>query len=484
MGGAKEVSPRLSDEELFAKFSLVCPSSGAVVEDIREEVPESIVNKYFGPKSSKSGWKYQKLTTPEEAAAIYDLWTRVYDDIHVPNKEITLQFARGLILQQQEPVNWAEFAVSRHRYREVLRESKKSSSKLESCSERKPVDNGEISVLGKKRCLARSVGSGSDLPTTLKLSMKAQVSEELEVGKKWKGKGNKDSKCSEAVPNWIESEISDMHETIVITERLLSKSKKELEESRARTEELEGEVRRAKIMLSDRELMIEESKVQKTNLCEQEVLLQRRIFEKEEALSCGTSKDSLQLMALLVADKAEMEEVAVTRSLLEQTGAHSSSVILGCKRIISSAESRLAESIHCCCEVSARVLSVESLLSSMLEQKIRMSIGGGGSFFPRPVPNNPSKPISTNHDLNACPVCGFWYIQNNFIPLGCGHTYHQFCLLELIKNSTICCEVDCKEPLSSTSLAAIGIRPVAKSSLSNCVLKTEGNLPKPKLISG
>jgi hypothetical protein len=55
MGSAKEGSEHLSNEELFAKFSLVCPSSKAVVEDIQDEVPKSIVCEYFSPKSSKSG---------------------------------------------------------------------------------------------------------------------------------------------------------------------------------------------------------------------------------------------------------------------------------------------------------------------------------------------------------------------------------------------------------------------------------------------
>lgn len=52
----------------------------------------------------------------------------MYDDLHMPNKEISLQFARGLILQQSQPVNWAEFSVRRQRYREQLRESKKNGS--------------------------------------------------------------------------------------------------------------------------------------------------------------------------------------------------------------------------------------------------------------------------------------------------------------------------------------------------------------------
>lgn len=112
----------LKQDPLFVKFSVVLPSVGAIVDEIREEIPESVVSRYFGPKASKSRWKYAKYTTAEEASTIYDLWTRVYDELHVPNKEISLQFARGLILQQTQPVNWAEFAVRRQRYREALRE--------------------------------------------------------------------------------------------------------------------------------------------------------------------------------------------------------------------------------------------------------------------------------------------------------------------------------------------------------------------------
>jgi hypothetical protein len=120
----------LKQDPLFVKFSIVLPSASAIVDEIREEIPESVVSRYFGPKASKSGWKYAKHTTAEEASAIYDLWTRVYDDLHVPNKEISLQFARGLILQQTQPVNWAEFAVRRQRYREALKSQKRAVEKV------------------------------------------------------------------------------------------------------------------------------------------------------------------------------------------------------------------------------------------------------------------------------------------------------------------------------------------------------------------
>jgi hypothetical protein len=43
------------------------PNDGVIVSEIRDrDVPESLVSKYFGPKSSKSGWKYNALTTADE----------------------------------------------------------------------------------------------------------------------------------------------------------------------------------------------------------------------------------------------------------------------------------------------------------------------------------------------------------------------------------------------------------------------------------
>jgi hypothetical protein len=35
------------------------PDSGILVNNIKDKVPESVVYKYFGPKSLKSRWKYK-----------------------------------------------------------------------------------------------------------------------------------------------------------------------------------------------------------------------------------------------------------------------------------------------------------------------------------------------------------------------------------------------------------------------------------------
>ena len=69
------------------------------MDDIgKDQVLESMVCSYFGAKLSKSRWKYDCRQTLEQVATIYDLWQRVYDEWLMPNREISLQFARALIL--------------------------------------------------------------------------------------------------------------------------------------------------------------------------------------------------------------------------------------------------------------------------------------------------------------------------------------------------------------------------------------------------
>lgn len=98
------------------------PTGDVLISEIREEVSEATVCQYFGPKSSKSGWKYSSHTTVEEQSAILSLYRKVYEADDPPNKEITFSFAKGLILMSKGvSVNWAQFAAERRKVREALR---------------------------------------------------------------------------------------------------------------------------------------------------------------------------------------------------------------------------------------------------------------------------------------------------------------------------------------------------------------------------
>ena len=93
-------------------------TEGALVEKLTDgDITESEISRYFGPCASKSGWKFADpaFITAEEAASILSLYRRVYAQKNIPNGEIILAFARGLVYQsqKQKPVNWDEFARRR-----------------------------------------------------------------------------------------------------------------------------------------------------------------------------------------------------------------------------------------------------------------------------------------------------------------------------------------------------------------------------------
>lgn len=437
----------LSQSPAFQKFSAILPSSGAIVDEIRDEIPESVVSKYFGPKASKSGWKYAKYTSAEEAASIYELWKRVYDDSHMPNKEISLQFARGLILQQTQEVNWAEFAVRRQRCREQLRESKKISSvKVEKGSGE---ILGGVQVLGKKRL---QVGSQREAPLpVLKLTLKEEGDEECVMGKKILGTKGKGYNVSGA-PRWVQTDLHSMSDVRERTERLLAEYRVELADRLVEVERLEGQSRRAAILLSDRVVMLEVHERELENLSEQHTLLQRKIRERESLLCSEVLASSHET------DKMQSDDVSLSMALAEKTAAHCRTVVSGCQGDLESVEGRLRESSERHKNVMSRVLGLERVLVGMQDQEKKMSEGTGLAFFPRPLPNNPEKPISTVHRLNACPVCGYWYVAHNFVPLCCGHTYHSFCLGVHAATSSVCCFEKCEKEFSLESLCSIGIR--------------------------
>jgi hypothetical protein len=50
-------------DEAWLKFSAILSYKGLIIEEITNvQVPKSLVCQYFGKKSSKSGWKFQKYT--------------------------------------------------------------------------------------------------------------------------------------------------------------------------------------------------------------------------------------------------------------------------------------------------------------------------------------------------------------------------------------------------------------------------------------
>ena len=53
------------------------PSGGVLVSEIRNKVSEGAVCQHFGPRSTKSGWRYNAVTTLAEQTSILSLYRLV-----------------------------------------------------------------------------------------------------------------------------------------------------------------------------------------------------------------------------------------------------------------------------------------------------------------------------------------------------------------------------------------------------------------------
>lgn len=144
------------------------PDGGVRVGDIKEEVLDSVVCQYFGPKSSKSGWKYNVRTTLEEQDAILSFYWKVYETKEMPNKELTLQFARGNIVQLLgKKVDWLQFQDERRVTWEGYQKKRKINLKERAVKEGERVFGP--TTIGKRRCSAPLEESGGEFPSDLKL---------------------------------------------------------------------------------------------------------------------------------------------------------------------------------------------------------------------------------------------------------------------------------------------------------------------------
>ena len=82
----------------------------------KEELAEA-----FGPKSNKNRSRYDYRLTSKAARGVEELYCRVTSKSKITNNELTLQFARGLLLEGKGvEVNWAAFAAHLHSHREKV----------------------------------------------------------------------------------------------------------------------------------------------------------------------------------------------------------------------------------------------------------------------------------------------------------------------------------------------------------------------------
>ncbi|KAG0597150.1 hypothetical protein M758_UG315500 [Ceratodon purpureus] len=410
------------------------PTRDVIVGEIQEVVPETMVVSYFGKKSSKSGWDYRGHTTAVEQAAIRDLYFRVYDCPEPPNKEISLSFARGLIsMSLGKSVNWAQFSKDRRKVREALR--KKAEARREKrLREGENGNEGSPAVLGKKRL---SVGCPQlGFPETLVLTLKSE--EALEGGAMVKKPDSRAGRHGVA-HSWLPQEVEGLTKVISSTKELLQEATLKLEQSR-----------------DDLRLRLGEQERQLRSTLDLKALRLTELKLYDDPIS----REELKPVADEVSRvNAEVESILFKKGLEISTIRMYVSAIAGCEDTVLEMEATKLEKAakHMACE--SRVQSLKSILSAMEEQLCRMRAGEGAAFFPLPLEGCPQSPIALTHTLNACPVCSLWFSCYDFQSLGCGHTYHPYCLYEHEQRNLMCAVEKCQQPFGTRSLQAFGIRP-------------------------
>jgi hypothetical protein len=158
-----------------------------------------------------------------------------------------------------EPVNWAQFSQERKDYRKNLKKKRAATKAIK--KEREGEDVPAPVFLGKKRCLAEKEGLG------LKLTIKSESAVEGAAMEK-KGLGRGRVKELPVSPIWDVDDLDSMQSIIKKNTKLLEDCRVLLCESSAKMRLVEDKHRRARILLFDRQAMMDESKHQLKELSE------------------------------------------------------------------------------------------------------------------------------------------------------------------------------------------------------------------------
>lgn len=104
------------------------------------------------------------------------------------------------------------------------------------------------------------------------------------------------------------------------------------------------------------------------------------------------------------------------------------------------------------------VTLVQKEIQTIGDQVQKMNGVGGVNLYPLPLFCNPIAPMKRSCDLNACPLCGMWYICNNFLAVECGHTFHPCYVAMYALSSSKCVVVGCESSFSKQWCATWGIQ--------------------------
>ncbi len=116
-----------------------------------------------------------------------------------------------------------------------------------------------------------------------------------------------------------------------------------------------------------------------------------------------------------------------------------------------------------------RISLLEKEIVKINNQVQKKNGGGDAVFYRLPLFYNPSIPMKTSCNLNACPFYGLWYVCNNFMAIDDEHTFHPWCVATHVIYSLKCHVVGYEFPFTKEWCATWGIRVLGNASSNNCV---------------
>ena len=434
----------------------------------KEELAEA-----FGPKSSKNGYRFDYRLTAEAAREVEELYCRVTSKNKITDNEITLQFARGLLVEGKGvQVNWAAFAAHLHDHREKV-----CSVKAENTDKRQRGE-GSTGILlhpPKPSAIRSSVVARSSSSAPISEVGVLPVRSQAEVRM---GRGKRSFVKALAPPNWSSVDIEGMKATMEAKEQLCASLKEKVEVLQLEGEKKTSGAQRVGLLLSQHEAIynaalaefeksdvkVDAAKVVLQNL---ETVLEELMGKKSALLDVGYSGSDIGQFDYDISQKKDALRLA-SETLKE----------LECQKACERMTERYAydklrvsreesDALQECQGLDGKeyrsilvmLKSLESLLPAYENQLLRMEKGGGAILYPQPLSSHPDSPKETISILNPCPVCNFWYECHEHLAASCGHTYHPWCFTEHAKNSQTCLVLDCGEPFDKKCLTTWGIRP-------------------------
>ena len=427
----------------------------------------------FGPKSSKNGWRYDHRLTSEAARDVEELYCRVTSKTKITNNELTLQFARGLLLEGRGvEVNWAAFAAHLHSHREKVCSAKaENTDKRRSDKESSGVLSHPLNVPGIRSSVVARASSSTGISGLPPIPIRSQ-------GEVRMGRGKMTFAKALTPPNWSLLDIEDMRATLASKKQLCASLKERAEVLKCEGEEKNVGAQRSQLLLSQHEAIYNAalSEFEKANVKvvaakalvqNLETGLQDLLVKRSACLDIGyTGSDIAQFDseigqkndALRLASETlkELECQKACERMTERYAAEKLRVTKAQSDALNDGQGSDGKEYR---SILVTVKSLESLLPTFEQQIQRMEKGGGAILYPQPLSSQPDSPKETISILNPCPVCNLWYECHDHLAASCGHTYHPWCFTEHARNSQACLVPNCGEDFDTKCLTAWGIRP-------------------------